>query len=896
MKLKWFLTVAGLLLVALSVIVAVADDAAQRAARAAAGTRLETVRTGASAEIVRIVRESREALAAWTPGTPAAAPLRNAWTSWGEEDLEDRIDGTYVTFTRTGAMDVFVEVPGAPDTPPLRRKGRIAADVLRDRIEHASGVGGLDTGWTRIALVDQRGAPTFVVPGPERDEAAEHPEPKPPEKRDRLPEWERLKDDSALGRIKKGLPGALEEPGGMPLAFRGMQNAQMLGVWAPVATGSHLHLLVEVDEAAALGDVLGFRVRWAGKNLFTVKLWYAVLSVGLLTLFVAFFFFVAGRYTEVGPLIRVYSFARPYVFGIAAAVFSGAVFSLSKTGQTFLLKRLADEVFVGQGPGARAALGEIVVLTVALGLAMAVSTFFKDYLENYYSQLMVNDVKLAIGRRLVKLPLGFFHRMRTGDLNARIERDVAGLRGLLNEVFDQGFVQPFTLVGALVAAFVMNAHLAVVLLGMPIIVVPLFRIARKIKKRAERRQVLIADISHVIFQILSGIKIVKAFGGEDREVVRLAEANRRFIREARKIQRLSALSKGLMDLLQMAGGAALIYWGGIGVLDGGVSLGDLMAFMLVSQLIYNAAKELTGTFNKVIEGTPAVLRVFEVLDAPDTLTEGERILAKAPLRTGVELRGVRFRYLETDVLRGVDLAVPAGQVVALVGPTGAGKTTICDLVVRYYDPTAGAILYDGVDVREFTKRSLMESVAIVTQDAFLFNTTIEENIRYGKPDATHEEIEAAARDAFVHEEIVAMDGGYRKSCGERGQSLSGGQRQRVTIARALLKDAPLLILDEATSNLDSKSEAMVQAALAKLMAGRTVIVVAHRLSTIRNADRVVVLEKGVVVEEGAPSDLLAKPGGRFRAMYEMQMGERGDDDAEGGAPQDPSGDDGAGTS
>jgi ATP-binding cassette, subfamily B, bacterial MsbA len=392
--------------------------------------------------------------------------------------------------------------------------------------------------------------------------------------------------------------------------------------------------------------------------------------------------------------------------------------------------------------------------------------------------------------------------------------------------------------------------------------------------------VLIAEVSHVTFQILSGIKIIKAFGGEQREVDRLAEANRRYIREVRKIQRLAALSKGLMDLLQMSGGAALIYFGGRGVLEGGVTLGDLMAFMLVVQLVYNASKELTGTANKVIEGTPAVMRVFEVLDEPDTIVDGPRTLTKAPLHHGVELRDVRFGYLENEVLRGVSLQVPAGKVVALVGPTGAGKTTICDVVARFYDVTSGSVLFDGIDVRQFTKRSLVGSIAVVTQDAFLFNTTVEENIRYGRADATREEVEAAARDAFVHDDIEAMDGGYRKVCGERGTALSGGQRQRITIARAILKDAPLLILDEATSNLDSRSEAMVQAALAKLMAGRTVIVVAHRLSTIRNADKVVVLEHGQIVEEGAPSELLARPGSRFKAMYDLQMGER---DAEPGS-------------
>jgi ABC-type multidrug transport system fused ATPase/permease subunit len=232
---------------------------------------------------------------------------------------------------------------------------------------------------------------------------------------------------------------------------------------------------------------------------------------------------------------------------------------------------------------------------------------------------------------------------------------------------------------------------------------------------------------------------------------------------------------------------------------------------------------------------------------------------------------VRFAYRRKTILDGLDLKVPAGKVVALVGPTGAGKSTICDLVARFYDVDEGAVLFDGKDVRRFTKASLLANVAIVTQDAFLFNATIEENLRYGREDATEDEIHQAARDSFVHDEILGMDGGYRKMAGERGTSLSGGQRQRVTIARALLKDAPVLILDEATSALDTHAESQVQAALAKLMAGRTVIVVAHRLSTIRNADHVVVLDKGRIVEQGPPSELLSREGGRFQEMWRRQM-------------------------
>ncbi|MCE9636267.1 MAG: ABC transporter ATP-binding protein/permease, partial [Planctomycetes bacterium] len=718
MKFKWALTVAGVALLVVAIVAAWFDGEAQDHAKVEAGARLASVRDSAAAEIVRAVTEADRSLATWTGGPPPAG-LARAFDGWGEEQIEERIGGVPVAFTRVGDLDVFHE-----DAPGVnRRKGRIAAAGLRERLAGASDIGPPGARWTNIALVDRRGSPVLVLPGPRDDEDAER------------PEWERLRHSGALSRIAEAKAGELD-PLGKPPAYKGADDQRAFGVWGSVGEGTHLRVLVEVHEASAMEGLPGWSIGFDHKEIVRLKPWHGAVALSMLILLCTLFLWVAGRYTEVGPLMRVYAYAKPYIFGIAVTVGAGLLFSVAKTSQVLLLKKLGDDVLVKQGDGARADLVWIVIATASLGLVMAVSTFFKDFLQKFYSLAMTNDIRLSIARRLVVLPMSFFHKMRTGDLNARIERDVAGMRILLDEVFEQGFVQPFVLVGALVTAFVMNPRLALILVGLPILVVPVFRIARNIKKRAHKRQVLIAEISHVIFQILSGMKVVKAFGGERREVERLAEANRKYIREARKIQRLSAFSKGLMDLLQMAGGALLVWFGGLGVLEGNVSLGDLMAFITVVQQIYVATKELTSTFNKVIEGTPAVMRVFEVIDAPDTLTDGPRELAKAPLRDGIELRDVRFQYLENNVLSDVSLKIPAGKVVALVGPTGAGKTTLCDLVARFYDATSGSVTYDGVNVREFTKASLMCSVAIVTQDAFLFNTTVEENIRYGRPGAT----------------------------------------------------------------------------------------------------------------------------------------------------------------
>jgi subfamily B ATP-binding cassette protein MsbA len=491
------------------------------------------------------------------------------------------------------------------------------------------------------------------------------------------------------------------------------------------------------------------------------------------------------------------------------------------------------------------------------------------------------DVRQIMGAKLATLPIPYHDRFRSGELLSRFERDSAHMRKVLLLLFKQVAVEPFNLGWAAVYAFVLNPRLAVVLLGLPIIVFPLFRIAKRIKKRATKRQVQRADLSHVLFQMLTGIKVVKAFGGEQRESERLDQVNRKYVETSRKITHLSALAEGMLDFLQMLG-AALVFWiGGYLILSDGLTMGELTAFIVVMQRFYSGAKKLTSTANDLVDASAGVERVYEVLDAENEMPDGPGELPVRALNDGVRLEDVSFSYQDRMVLEHFTLDVPAGKVVALVGPTGAGKSTICSLVARFYDPTAGRVTYDGVDLRSVKLSSVVSNLAIVTQDAFLFNESIRDNIRYGRPGATREEIERAAADAFVHDEIMGMDGGYDKLAGERGMAVSGGQRQRITIARALLKNAPVLILDEATSALDSSTEKSIQLALERLMAGRTVIVVAHRLSTILHADRVVVLDQGRILEQGSPAELLEREDGRFKRMYELQMG--GIDVLEGGA-------------
>lgn len=875
-RLKILLTAIGVLLLAAAVTTLVIEFGQDTEARIAAGARMEKARDAADAALGALVADMREKLKAGDLDADPPSPIHR-WGTARDPEQHDFAVEMQRTFLEVSEGGRFARVPFGELAKILEATENVGPPVAG---------AGTTGAFEHLLLVDDHKNPGFRLIADAKSLRQRHNH-----------RFDAGSESPGLDAIRKGRPCELID--GSPPVYKGSKSDKVVGVWGPVKSLPGWSILVETTEAEVLREAGGVELNLFGKRLATVRAWHIVLGLALLTLVGSAFLWIADRGGKVAVLLRVYRFAAPYKWGIVLVIVLGLFFALATAWKIKLAQELFDEVLVDPGADAIEQLKYLAWATVGVGIAMAITGFFRDYLQNFYSTQMIADVRVALGEKLISLPMGFFQRAKLGDLVARLERDVASLRTVLNQVFETAFTDPFVLVGALLAAFIMNAGLACVLLGLPIIVVPLFRIAKKVKKRAETRQILMAEISHVIFQMLAGIKVVKAFGGEQRETDRLRGTVARYMREARKLQRLSSLSKSMLDALQMAGGGLLVWFGGQGVLQGGVSVGELGGFMLVVQTCYQSSKQITSVVNKFIEAVPGTERVFEIFDAEDTLTDGAAEMPRGALKQGIEFRGVRFAYGKKEILKGIDLMIPAGKVVALVGPTGAGKTTLCDLVARFYDTTGGQVLFDGRDVREFAKKSLLANVAIVTQDAFLFNAPIEENLKYGNPGATQEEMESAARDAFVHDEILRMEGRYSKMAGERGTSLSGGQRQRVTIARALLKNAPVLILDEATSALDSHAESQVQAALAKLMAGRTVLVVAHRLSTIRNADHVVVLDQGAIVEQGPPSLLLNQEGGRFKEMWAKQMGEgakgpetsggRDDDDdaPEGPEPPEP---------
>ncbi len=575
---------------------------------------------------------------------------------------------------------------------------------------------------------------------------------------------------------------------------------------------------------------------------------------------------------------RLLRYARPYRLRLAFAVVAMAVYAVGSAGLAYLVKPIFDSVLPEQRH-----LALIAGAIVGVYFLKGIGSYFSSYLMADVGQHVVMDVRTALYRHILGQSAGFFARRTTGQLMSRVGNDVAQVQQAVSETIGDLARETLALVGYMGLLFYYDARLAIVCVTLaPLIVYPLVRLGRRVRKTTHRSQEALEQLSHVSAEGFTGHRIIKAFGMEEAEAAKFGRASHVLYRTNMKVTAALAALPPLMELLGGFGMAAALWYGSQRIAAHQMTTGEFTSFLAALFLMYGPAKKLSRVNANLQQAIAASERIFGMMDTHTEVRELPDARPLAPFSRTVEFRNVEFAYddrRDKGILRGVSFTVRAGQMLAIVGKSGAGKTTLVNLLPRFFDVTGGEILIDGVDVREVTLTSLRAQIGMVTQDTVLFDDTVANNIGYGSPTADRAGIEAAARAANAHEFIEALAQGYDTPIGERGQRLSGGQRQRVAIARALLKDSPMLILDEATSALDAESERLVQEALATLMMNRTSFVIAHRLSTIRRADAILVLERGRVVEMGRHEELLARPGGVYAALYEMQLleGRRGGD-------------------
>ncbi len=511
---------------------------------------------------------------------------------------------------------------------------------------------------------------------------------------------------------------------------------------------------------------------------------------------------------------------------------------------------------------------------IAAFLIKGVCDYFGNYLVNYAGFSVVTDLRQQVFDRVLRQDATFFESNSTGRLMSSIMNDIEKIQVATSHMLADSMRQSFTVIGLLIVVLQTDWKLAAVSLSvLPFVLIPTLRIGRRIRRTTRKTQDYTAEVNQILQETISGHAVVKSFGAEEIESNRFRAAALRLKKSNIHYVLQQALASPMIEFFGALTLVALLTYVRTQIGRGEMTPGRFSSFVAALLMLYEPVKRLAGIHNIFQQGLGASQKVFEYINQDQAVRDRPGAAKLGRFENSIAFRNVRFHYPNSPngfALNGVDIAVGAGEVLALVGPSGAGKTTLANLVPRFYDVTDGAILIDGRDLRDLKLGSLRSKIGIVAQETFLFNDTVANNIGYGRPGASLEDIRQAARSAMAEEFILKLPEGYETIIGERGTKLSGGQRQRIAIARALLKNAPILILDEATSHLDSESEVLVQRGLANLMANRTVIVIAHRLSTVRGADQIAVLDRGLVVETGTHEELIGR-GGLYQRLHELQF-------------------------
>ncbi|MCG2713145.1 MAG: ABC transporter ATP-binding protein/permease [Candidatus Omnitrophica bacterium] len=589
--------------------------------------------------------------------------------------------------------------------------------------------------------------------------------------------------------------------------------------------------------------------------------------------------------------IRLVRFIRPHVFTLSLAVVFMILSAFFDSVSLTMLVPLSDKVLgqnkivfdrpvpdfltgiiekINNTPSLEM-LNYVVMVLLIIFVFKGIFFFGRTYLITKLSQLVINDIRNALYKKIQNFSLDYFTKSATGHLVSRITYDVDILKGTISVGITDLVYQLFTMVFLAGIVFYINWKWALMSFGLvPLVAIPIFRIGKMIKKISTQAQEKMGDLNRKLFETISGVRIVKAFSMEDQEITKIGNHNFAFYKIMMKLQKRALVLGPMTEFVGACGGAVVLYYGGREVIGQRMSFGIFMLFLGALLSLIRPCRRLSEIHSINQQGLAAAKRIFEVLDAPIKVGEKKNAKELKLINREITFENVSFGYDQKLILKNINLKVKKGDVIGLVGASGVGKTTLVNLIPRFYDPVKGKIKIDGTDIRDVTFKSLRAQIGIVTQDLMLFHDTVKNNIAYSRHDASDEEVIKAAKIAEAHEFIKALPQGYNEVIGDMGVKLSGGQKQRLAIARAILNNPPILILDEATSQLDAESTRLVQEALDNLLVDRTAFIIAHRLATVKKIKRILVFDNGEIIEEGTHEELLKK-NGIYRKLSDLEF-------------------------